>query len=133
MIAESVIGEDAGPRQQRRHQRREERRQKSRKKKPKLIKTLSQNVNPGPNTLKLKLTGAAKETLRKKGSVKLKVKFDFTSTGGTVKSVTQTFNVKAPAKKPVKKHGAGRWSGWAASPIDSSAWPLQKGLRHRGG
>ena len=73
------------------------------KKKPKLIKTLSQNVNPGPNTLKLKLTGVAKETLRKKGSVKLKVKFSFTPTGGTVKSAVHTFNVKAPAK-PKKKH-----------------------------
>ena len=80
---------------------------KGKKKKPKLIKMLSQNVNPGANTLKLKLTGAAKATLRKKGSVKLKVKFSFTPTGGAVKSAVHTFNVKAPAK-PKKKHGAGK-------------------------
>jgi hypothetical protein len=80
------------------------------KKKPKpkaLIKRLSQAVVPGPNTLKLKLTGAAKKTLAKKGSVKLKVNIAFTPTGGSVKSVVQTFNVKAPVK-PKKKHGAGK-------------------------
>jgi hypothetical protein len=104
VIAESVIGEEPA----RGSSAGISAAKKGKKKKPKLIKTLSQNVNPGPNTLKLKLTGVAKETLRKNGSVKLKVKFNFTPTGGTVKSVTHTFNVKAPAKKPAKKHDAGR-------------------------
>jgi hypothetical protein len=72
------------------------------------IKKLSQTVNPGVNTLKLKLTGSAKKTLKKKGSVKLKVNFAFTPTGGTTKSVVHTFNVKAPVKKPAKKPGSGK-------------------------
>jgi hypothetical protein len=78
------------------------------KKKPKAqIKRLSQTVTPGVNTLKLKLTGSAKKTLKKKGSLKLKVNVTFTPTGGTAKSLVQTFNVKAPAK-PKKKHPASK-------------------------
>jgi hypothetical protein len=107
VIAESVIGEEPA------HSssagisaaKKGKATKKGKKKKPKLIKTLSQNVNPGANTLKLKLTGAAKATLRKKGSVKLKVKFSYTPTGGTVKTAVHTFNVKAPVK-PKKKHSA---------------------------
>ncbi len=71
------------------------------------IKKLSQNVKPGVNTLKLKLTGSAKEALKKKGGVKLKVKFAFTPTGGTTKSAVHTFNVKAPAR-PKKKRSASK-------------------------
>jgi hypothetical protein len=79
------------------------------KPKPKAqIKKLSQAVNPGVNTLKLKLTGSAKKALKKKGSVKLKVKFAFTPTGGTTKSAVHTFNVKAPVKKPAKKPASGK-------------------------
>ncbi len=81
---------------------------KSHKKKPKaLIKRLTQAVTPGVNTLKLKLTASAKKTLKKKGSVKLKVNFNYTPTGGAVKSVVHTFNVKAPVK-PKKKHSASK-------------------------
>lgn len=78
------------------------------KKKPKpkaQIKRLSQVVAPGANTLKLKLTGAAKKALKKNGSLKLKVNISFTPDGGTAKSAVHTFNVKAPAK-PAKKHRA---------------------------
>lgn len=81
---------------------------KGKKAKPKAqIKRLDQTVTPGVNTLKLKLTGSAKKTLKKKGSVKLKVKFSFTPTGGAVKSLVHTFNVKAPVK-PKKKHAAAK-------------------------
>ena len=79
------------------------------KKKPKaLIKRLDQAVVSGPNTLKLKLTGAAKKTLKKKGSLNVKVSFTFTPTGGAPKTAVQTFKVKAPAKKAGagKKHAS---------------------------
>jgi hypothetical protein len=72
-------------------------------KKPALINKLSQPVVAGPNTLALKLTGAAKKALNKKGKLALKVKFTFTPTGGTAKTATQTFTVKKPVKKPAKK------------------------------
>jgi hypothetical protein len=72
-------------------------------KKPALINKLSQPVVAGPNTLSLKLTGAAKKALNKKGKLALKVKFTFTPTGGTAKTATQTFTVKKPVKKPAKK------------------------------
>jgi hypothetical protein len=79
---------------------------KGHKPKPKAqIKRLGQAVTPGVNTLKLKLTGTAKKELKKKGSLKLKVKISFTPTGGSTKSQVHTFNVKAPAK-PAKKHRA---------------------------
>ncbi len=65
--------------------------------KPKpLIKPLSQAVVAGPNTLKLKLTGAALKALHKKGKLKLKIRFTFTPTGGFAKSSTHTFTVKLP-------------------------------------
>lgn len=78
------------------------------KKKPKAqIQRLSQTVAPGTNTLKLKLTGAAKKALKKKGSLKLKVNISFTPDGGSAKSEVHTFSVKAPAK-PAKKHRASK-------------------------
>ncbi len=67
------------------------------KEKP-LINRTEQAVVAGPNTIQLKLTGAAKQILRKKGKVALKVKFTFTPSGGTTRESTQTFVVKAPAK-----------------------------------
>lgn len=81
---------------------------KGHKPKPKAqIKRLGQAVISGVNTLKLKLTAAAKKTLKKKGSLKLKVNISFTPTGGTAKSQVHTFNVKAPAK-PAKRHRASK-------------------------
>jgi hypothetical protein len=75
------------------------------KKSKALIKKLSQPVAAGANTLKLKLTPAAQETLKKKGKLKLKVRVTFTPTGGTPKSKVQTFNVKLPAAHHGKGHG----------------------------
>jgi hypothetical protein len=81
---------------------------KGHKKKAKAqIKRLSQAVTPGVNTLRLKLTSSAKKTLKKKGSLKLKVSITFTPTGGSPKSQVHTFKVKAPAK-PAKKHRASK-------------------------
>jgi hypothetical protein len=74
-------------------------------KKPALIAKLSQPVTAGPNTLALKLTGAAKKVLNKKGKLPLKVNFAFTPTGGTAKTTTQTFLVKAPSKAGKPKQG----------------------------
>jgi hypothetical protein len=69
-----------------------------------LIKRSEQVVVAGSNTLQLQLTAAAKQILRKKGKVALKVKFTFTPSGGTAHESTQTFVVKAP----VKSKGAGK-------------------------
>jgi hypothetical protein len=73
-----------------------------------LIKKLSQPVVAGSNTLQLKLTGAAKKVLNKKGKVGLKLRFTFTPTGGAAKSTTTTIVVKKPVKKAAKKAPQGR-------------------------
>jgi hypothetical protein len=72
-------------------------------KKPPLIKKLSQPVVAGTNTLKLKLTGPALKTLKKKGKLKLKVKFNYTPTGGLPAAKTHTYTVKMPKKKKASK------------------------------
>ena len=73
---------------------------------PALIKKFSQPVVAGVNTLSLKLTGPAIKTLNKKGKVKLKIRFTFTPTGGTPKTLNHTYTVKLPKKgKKGKKHG----------------------------
>ena len=73
--------------------------------KPKpLIKRTEQAVVAGSNTIQLQLSAAAKQILRKKGKLALKVKFTFTPSGGTAHESTQTFVVKAPAKQK----GAGK-------------------------
>lgn len=63
-----------------------------------LIKKAEQAVVAGPNTIQLKLTGAGKKALHKKGKLSLKVGFTFTPNGGTASKSTGTFVVKAPAK-----------------------------------
>lgn len=70
---------------------------------PALIQRAEQAVVAGPNTLQLKLTGAAKKILDTKGKVPLKVRFTYTPTGGAPVITTQTFTVKKPVAKPVKK------------------------------
>jgi hypothetical protein len=59
-----------------------------------LIQRAEQAVVAGPNTLKLKLTGAAKKILDAKSKVPLKVRFTYTPTGGAPVMTTQTFTVK---------------------------------------
>jgi hypothetical protein len=73
-------------------------------KSPALIQRSEQAVVAGSNTLKLKLTGAAKKVLDTKGKVKLKVLFTYTPTGSTAVTSVQSFTVK----KPVKKAGKGK-------------------------
>jgi hypothetical protein len=101
VIAESVLDEEPAARSSNAGI---SKTKKGHKKKPKAqIKRLSQAVTPGVNTLTLKLTSSAKKTLKKKGSVKLKVNITFTPTGGSPKSQVHTFNVRVPAK-PKKGH-----------------------------
>ena len=63
-----------------------------------LIKKLTKAVSAGKNTLKLKLTAAGKAALKKKGTIKLKVLFTFTPTGGAAKVQAKTFKVRPPKK-----------------------------------
>src|SRR4051794_14740892 len=72
-------------------------------KRPALIKKFSQPVAAGKNTLRLKLTGPAIAALNKKGKVKLGVRFNFTPSGGSAKTLDHTYTVKLPKKG--KKHG----------------------------
>lgn len=70
------------------------------------IQRSEQAVVAGPNTLRIKLTAAAKKVLDTKGKVPLKVRFTYTPTGSTPLTSTQTFVVKKPAKKaPTGKPG----------------------------
>lgn len=70
------------------------------KAKPKLLKPSSASGGPGLATVKLKLTGAAKKILGKKGKVKVKAKVTFTPTGGASSTQVKALTVKAP--KPAK-------------------------------
>jgi hypothetical protein len=67
---------------------------------PKLLKPSSASGGPGLATVKLKLTGPAKKTLKAKGKVKVKAKITFTPTGGTASTQVKALTVKAP--KPQK-------------------------------
>lgn len=71
-------------------------------KSPALIQRSEQAVVAGPNTLQLKLTGAAKKVLDAKGKVPLKVRFTYTPTGGPPVISTKTFTVKKPVKQAPK-------------------------------
>jgi hypothetical protein len=75
---------------------------------PALIQRSEQAVVAGPNTVQLKLTGAAKKVLDSKGKVNLKVLFTYTPTGGTAMTSVKSFTVKKPVKKAVKKAGKGK-------------------------
>jgi hypothetical protein len=77
-------------------------------KRPALIKKLSQPVTAGANTLKLKLTGQAIKTLKKKGKLKLKVSFTFTPDGGSPRSEAHTYKVTLPKKGKKKGHAKGK-------------------------
>ncbi|HMC50478.1 MAG TPA: hypothetical protein VKH20_07505 [Solirubrobacterales bacterium] len=72
------------------------------KAKPKLLKPSSATGGPGQVKVTLKLTGAAKKTLKAKGKVKVKAKIVFTPTGGTASTQVRSFTVKAPRTKPSK-------------------------------
>jgi hypothetical protein len=72
------------------------------KAKPKLLKPSSATGGPGQVNAKLKLTGAAKKTLKAKGKVKVKAKITFTPTGGTASTQTRLFTVKTPKPKHSK-------------------------------
>jgi len=106
VVAESVLEEEAGSSTVAESSKAK----KGHKKTKPLIKRLSQLVVAGPNTLKLKLTPTALKSLKKKGKLNLKVRIDFTPTGGALKSETQTFKVKLPPKHG-KKHGSKKEHG----------------------
>ncbi|MGK2956070.1 MAG: hypothetical protein ACSLFI_10430 [Solirubrobacterales bacterium] len=70
------------------------------KKKPvRLIKKLKQSVKVGPNKLKIKLTPAGKKALKKKRSLRVKVRFTFTPAGGKPTSKVKTVRIKLSGRK----------------------------------
>jgi hypothetical protein len=75
---------------------------KKRKKHPSL-KPSSASGGPPTIKIKLKLSGAAKKTLKRKGKLKLKAKVTFTPTGGTANTKTAKLKLKL---RGTKKHGA---------------------------
>ena len=64
-----------------------------------LIKKLHRAVSAGPNSLKLKLTAAGQQKLKKAGKLHVKVRFTFTPSGGTAKSQVRNLTAKPPGKK----------------------------------
>lgn len=72
---------------------------KAGKKATALLKPASASGGPGPATVKLVLTGAAKATLRRTGKVKVKASLAFTPTGGTTATQVRTLTVKGPRKR----------------------------------
>jgi hypothetical protein len=64
-----------------------------------LIKGLTQAVHAGSNKLKVKLTGAAQARLKRKGKLRINVRFTFTPTGGVARSQVQAFTVKVAKQK----------------------------------
>jgi len=82
---------------------------KAKCKKPALIKTATQSVVAGVNTISLKLTAPAIKALNEKGKLPLKLRFTYTptGTGGTAHSLIKTLTVKKPVKKTVKKPAKG--------------------------
>jgi hypothetical protein len=71
---------------------------KTAKPKP-LVKKLTKAVSPGANTLTLKLTAAGQKQLKKAGSLRVKMRFTFTPTGGSAKGQVKALTIKLPKKK----------------------------------
>lgn len=72
----------------------------------KLVKRLSQPVNAGLVTLKLKPTAAGKAALARKGKLKVKVAFSYTPSGGAASTAVHRLTAKPPRVKSAKPKGA---------------------------
>jgi hypothetical protein len=103
--AGQVIAEQAVPKPKSKTKKQKKRAAASAKKKktPKLIKKLSKSVSAGIVTLSLKPTGAGKKALKKKGKLKVKVRFTFTPTGGQASTLEKSITAKPPKTKKKPK------------------------------
>jgi hypothetical protein len=70
---------------------------------PKLVKKLTKSVPAGIATLSLKPTGAGKKAIKKKGKLKVKVRFTFTPTGGSASTLEKSITAKPPKTKKKTK------------------------------
>ena len=64
------------------------------RKKKKLLKPSSATGGPGAIVVKLKLTRAGKQKLKKRHKVTVKAKITFTPDGGTANSLTKKLRIK---------------------------------------